>query len=127
MISRVGSLATGKLADSPWASLQIVDRPKSSIIPNHPSHLEPQHPSLKSVIQSVAELPSKISKLINQIDNPIAPEVIRQIRDRPAKISINRRNQQQQPKNLLVINRIRRRVQFINPFSRHSFKKGSIE
>src|SRR4028119_1239284 len=121
MISRVGSLATGKLADRPQAILQIVDRPKSSIIPNPP--LEPQHPSLKSVIQSVAELPSKISKLLNQIDNAIAPEVIRQIRDRPAKISLNRRNQQQQPKNLLVINRIRRRVQLINPFSRHSFKK----
>ncbi|WP_445176835.1 hypothetical protein [Microcoleus sp.] len=36
MITRVGSLATGKLADRPWASLQIVDRPKSSIIPNPP-------------------------------------------------------------------------------------------
>ncbi|MEG4940993.1 hypothetical protein QUA80_12325 [Microcoleus sp. F4-D5] len=36
MITKVGSLATGKLADRPPASLQIVDRPKPSIIPNPP-------------------------------------------------------------------------------------------
>ena len=36
MITSVGTLATGKLADRAQAILQIVDRPKSSIIPNPP-------------------------------------------------------------------------------------------
>ena len=89
----------------------------------HATTQDPSVKSVKSVIQFVTELPLNISKLLNQINNSIAPEVIRQIGDRTTETSMTRRNRRQQPKNPLIIHRIRSSVQLIHPFSRHRSKQ----